>query len=254
MAPRDTKENGTLKEGSVKITDHKNLTTVYKKNGSFDQQRKELLENFKQSETHSNLLLKLRLMVENKVKNDPSILMKNKGKMGALIQGEIINQRLSKNEDKSNTERSINSNNTNSLLSIVDKDIQEKIIDSPEFHETLRIELKDIKRKLEGVSDEDYVKILEEEKMQREKELEELEQKKQEKESAYKNNFKMKNMNKVIKPPRFNFGKINNNGNNYNNNNNNNNNNNGNNGDGNSKNGRDKSSNGHNNKPTYLMY
>lgn len=128
------------------MKDSKELTDIYKKNGSFDQQRKELLENFKTSETHSNLLLKLKLMVESKVKQDPSLLTKNKGKMAALIQGEIISQH--------------NMDGSNSLLSIVDKDIQEKIIDSPEFHESLRYELRDIKRKHEGISDEEFQEIL----------------------------------------------------------------------------------------------
>lgn len=176
--------------------DPKQLTTIYKKNGDFDKQRKVLLENFKQSETHSNLLLKLKLMVESKIKQDPSILLKNKGKMGALIQGEIINDHMS--------------TNGSGLLSIVDKDIQDKIIDSPEFHILLRTELKDIKRKLMGISDEDYAAQLETEEKEKEKEKE----KKggvvfttEFKNGDYKNNFRVKNLShRVNKPPRFNFG------------------------------------------------
>lgn len=184
----------------TEINDPKQLTTVYKKNGSFDQRRKLLLEDFKKSETHSNLLLKLKLMVENKIKNDPSILMKNKGKMGALIQGAIINDHMQ--------QKSVNSKNDNSLLSIVDKDIQEKIIDSPEFHKELKDELKNTKRILLGISDEEYAKQLEEEQRQRELELEEMKKQDTERELAYKNNFKVKNLSanhKVTKAPRFNF-------------------------------------------------
>lgn len=123
------------------MSDPKQLVSVYKKNGSFDKRRKKLLDNFKESETHANLMLKLRMIVEGKVKSDPSILMKNRGKIGALIQGNIIQQ---KNETE------------NSILNIVDKDIQEKIIDSPEFHDILKDELKDIERRLLGISDEEW--------------------------------------------------------------------------------------------------
>ncbi|CAH6719075.1 hypothetical protein CLIB1444_02S00386 [[Candida] jaroonii] len=127
--------------------DPKELSNIYKKNGTFDRQRKQLLDNFKSSMTHTNLLLKLKIMVENKVKQDPSILTKNKGKMAALIQGEILGS--GKEDD--------------SFLSIVDKDIQEKLIDSPEFHNLIKTDLKDIKRKKLGISDEEFAKQLEEE-------------------------------------------------------------------------------------------
>lgn len=132
-------------EPKPQVTDSKQLTGIYKKSGLFDKQRRTLLQNFKESETHANLLLKLKLMVDNKVKNNPDILMKNKGKMAALIQGEIMTE------------------NNNSLLSIVDKDIQEKIIDSPDFHSVLKSQLKDVKRKQEGITDEEYAEILKKE-------------------------------------------------------------------------------------------
>lgn len=175
------------------VSDHKQLALVYKKNGSFDNQRKLLLENFKNSQTHKNLLLKLKLMVEGKIKSDPSILLKNRGKMGALIQGEIIS----------------NNSGGNSILSIVDRDIQEKIIDSPEFHEILKVELRDIKRKQEGVSDEEYAKQLQAEEAARSEEERRRDRERAEKELAYKNNFKVKQLTTthIAKPPRFNFSK-----------------------------------------------
>ncbi|CUM64395.1 uncharacterized protein PRCAT00001998001 [Priceomyces carsonii] len=183
--------NGVLSD----VTDPKQLTTVYKKNGSFDLQRRLLLENFKQSETHSNLQLKLKLMVEGMVKQDPSILMKNRGKMGALIQGNIINQHMQ-------------NKNESSVLSIVDKDFQDKITGNPEFQSKLKDELKDIKRRLLGISDEEYEKELEQE---RAKQLLEEKQKEEKKHSRsdrdYRNNFKLKQLssNKITKPPKFNF-------------------------------------------------
>lgn len=177
--------------------DAKQLTLRYKKNGTFDKQRKKLLENFRESETHANLLLKLKIMIENKIKQDPSILMKNKGKVGALIQGEIINHHMKNNND--------------SLLSIVDKDIQDKTVDSPAFHKELKASLRDIQRQMLGVSDEDYKKQLEEEAKAEQQWLAQQAEKEQEKEreaNAEKLNFKMKsliNNYKVTKTPRFNF-------------------------------------------------
>lgn len=190
MNEESKKEHSPIKEP----IDPKTLTTIYKKNGSFDKQRKELLENFKKSETNSNLLLKIKLMVENKIKQDPSILLKNKGITGALIQGEIINQHINRKEESS-------------VLSIVDKDIQDKIMESPEFRHVLRKELKDIKRTLLGISDEDYQKQLakekEEEITKKNQELEDTQY-----ENDYKNNFRLKHLksnHKVSKAPRFSF-------------------------------------------------
>ncbi|EGV63377.1 hypothetical protein PSN45_004343 [Yamadazyma tenuis] len=176
-----------------KITDPKALTGVYKKRGAFDKQRKTLLENFKSSETHSNLLLKLKLMVESKVKNNPDILMKNKGKMAALIQGEIMSEH--------------NSKDSTSLLSIVDKDIQEKIIDSPEFHELLRKELKEVKRREEGITDEEFNRILEEEHQQEQQKKAQLQ-----KDKEIHNSDKERSSyrpNKVTKAPRFKYNSVN---------------------------------------------
>ncbi|KAG2731589.1 hypothetical protein G9P44_001475 [Scheffersomyces stipitis] len=210
-------------DSDPKKIDTKQLTNIYKKNGSFDKQRRQLLQNFKQSETHANLLLKLKVMIENKINQDPSILMKNKGKMGALIQGEIINEHLaSKSNSTSGSGSNSNFESTipagSGLLSIVDKDIQDKIIDSPDFHKLVRDELKDIRRILLGISDEDYQKELRKE---ADEEREKQERLKAEEtantvssissatEKDYKNNFRVKsltNTHRIAKPPRFNFG------------------------------------------------
>lgn len=185
-------------------TDAKLLMSIYKRSGAFDQQRKRLLEDFKSSKTHKNLLLKLQMMLDNKVKNDPSILAKNRGKMGALIQGEIVNQHSSTNDP--------------GLLGIVDKDIQEKIIESPDFRHLIESEIKDIRRKVLGISDEDHKKMLEEEENQKLKDQEEAKRKASERaqeerdreerdrDIAYKNNFKVKKpANKLFKAPRIKF-------------------------------------------------
>lgn len=132
-------------------------------------------------------------MVESKVKSDPSILLKNRGKMAALIQGEVISN---------------NGAGASSILNIVDKDIQEKIIDSPEFHENLSTELKDIRRQCLGISDEDYAAQLAAEKRAKEEEQQRTEKEKADRELAYKNNFKVKQLaapHKPLRPPRFNL-------------------------------------------------
>lgn len=170
---------------------HKALALRFKRDGSFDKQRKILLENFKGSQTHKNLLLKLKLMVENKVRRDPSLLLANKGKVAALIQGELFSEQ-----------------GGSSVLGIVDKDIQEKILDSPEFFEKVKVQIKDINRVILGVSDEDYAKICEEENKAKRAEEKKLEKEREEREFAYKNNFKVKQLVaplRVAKPPRFNL-------------------------------------------------
>ncbi|CAI5757834.1 unnamed protein product [Candida verbasci] len=170
-------------------TDPKELISIYKKNGNFDKTRKTLVDNFKKSQTSSNLQLKLKVMIEQKIKNDPNILLKNKGKMAALIQGEILNSK------------------DNSILNIVDKDIQDKIIDSDDFHKMIRDDIYDIKRKILGISDEEFEKIKAEER-------EKLEKEKARRQTSYKNNFKVKSLvnngtshlvHRVNKPPKFNI-------------------------------------------------
>lgn len=180
--------------------DHKQLAAKYKKNGCFDERRKYLLESFKKSQTHSNLLLKLKVMVESKIKNDPSLLLKNRGQVAALIQGEVING------PKTGA----------SILSIVDKDIRDKILDSPLFHDVLRGELKDVKRKILGVSDEEYAKELEEERKFRANSSPSspgltasthARGNEVDSDHSLRNNF-FKHPGKVSKPPRFHFNLI----------------------------------------------
>lgn len=178
--------------------DSRQLTTVYKRSGAFDQQRKQLLDDFKKSETHKNLLLKLQTMVDNKVKNDPSILAKNRGKMAALLQGEIVSQHSAGHEA--------------GLLAVVDKDIQEKIIELAEFRKTIQDEIRDIRRKLMGVSDEEYQKQLDEEAAREIKLKDEAEgwatgaRDERDRDLAYKNNFKVKKAaHRVSKVPQIKF-------------------------------------------------
>lgn len=128
-----------------------NLTNIYKKNGSFDQQRKALLEEFRQSETHANLLLKLKVLVESKIQNDPSILLKNKGMMAALMQGEIMSIR--NNQQNAGLPK-------HDLLDIVERDIKEKITDSHHFHSLIKAELHAIKRDAMELCQEEYDKQL----------------------------------------------------------------------------------------------
>ncbi|RCK60350.1 hypothetical protein Cantr_08182 [Candida viswanathii] len=189
------------------ITDSKQLISIYKKKGKFDNQRKILLDNFKQSQTYTNLLLKIKLLIEAKVKQDPSILMKNKGKMAALIQGEIT------------------TNDNNELLSIVDKDIQDKILDSYEFHNLIKNELIDIKQEISGDNDEELMNLKKQEKIKLERlkfeskltnlkmiqQHHELEQEPSEpgySKSSYKTSSTSSSISsnhRVSKPPRFNY-------------------------------------------------
>lgn len=120
----------------------KELVSIYKKNGAFDRRRRNLLSNFKELQTHNNLILKLQKIVDNTVKTDPTLLVGNRGKGAALIQTTLIQQQQA-----------------DSILGIVDRDIQEKIIDLPEFRNLLRDELEEIDRVKRGITDAEWEKI-----------------------------------------------------------------------------------------------
>ncbi|CDK25588.1 unnamed protein product [Kuraishia capsulata CBS 1993] len=102
-----------MSEGDL---DAKGLSSLYKRKGYFDQQRKVLLSDFKQSSEHETLQHMLRQLVEEKVKEDPTILTKNKGKMAALLQGSIATN--SRNKE---------------ILSLVEKYSKTRTVDSKEL-------------------------------------------------------------------------------------------------------------------------
>merc|ERR1712080_301385 len=86
------------------------------------------------------------------------------------------------------------------ILSIVDKDIQENIIDSSQFHESLKEELMDVQRKLMGISDDEFETMKQELRVKKEKQEQEEAIKRQvrlekdKNELDYRNNFRIKEM------------------------------------------------------------
>lgn len=73
------------------ITDPRQLVNQYKRSGLFDDERKKILNNFKSSNTYELLQNKVEELVNLKIQEDNSILVKNKGRTSALIQSSLIN-------------------------------------------------------------------------------------------------------------------------------------------------------------------
>ncbi|ODQ79096.1 hypothetical protein BABINDRAFT_162161 [Babjeviella inositovora NRRL Y-12698] len=121
----------TTTDGHPTITDPKQLTTVYKRSGAFDKQRKQLLNDFKDSETFSRVSSVIQQRIRKKVAKDPSLLAKNKGKIAALIQGEIINDP--------------------EVIELIEKDIRRRVFTAKESHNAVYNGLDDIQRTLLGL-------------------------------------------------------------------------------------------------------
>lgn len=77
--------------------DQAQLVAKYKKDGFFDEDRKALFDAFSSSDNHAtktelnNLILSL---VKIKIEKDPYLLTKNKGKISALIQTELVKRHV----------------------------------------------------------------------------------------------------------------------------------------------------------------
>lgn len=84
-------EDSTINTQTELITDPRQLVNQYKRSGLFDDERKKILNNFKSSDTYELLQKKVEELVNLKIQEDNSILVKNKGRTSALIQSSFIN-------------------------------------------------------------------------------------------------------------------------------------------------------------------
>ncbi|CEP25041.1 unnamed protein product [Cyberlindnera jadinii] len=78
--------------------DAKTLEVLYKRRGYFDAKRDELLQQFKQTDTHAQLLEMIKSIVDEIVQTKPELLLKNKGQLAALIEGIILRQNSAAHE------------------------------------------------------------------------------------------------------------------------------------------------------------
>ncbi|ODV85874.1 hypothetical protein CANARDRAFT_7237 [[Candida] arabinofermentans NRRL YB-2248] len=103
--------------GTVEQTPQE-LITKYKRKGYFDTKRKQLISNFTTSETENDVSMNFKLdelidkLIDLKVRQDPSILAKNKGKLAALVQTALINEQFKTQRVKSNQNNNTTKSNT----------------------------------------------------------------------------------------------------------------------------------------------
>lgn len=81
--------------------DQKELIAEYKKQGNFDSKRKELFDAFVSDKTRQMELSQfINQLVKLKISKDPDLFGKNRGKLSALIQTELVKRHVEKEKDK----------------------------------------------------------------------------------------------------------------------------------------------------------
>jgi predicted component of type VI protein secretion system len=91
--------------------EQKEIVAEYKKRGFFDTKRKEWLDLcLEDTEKRDTLKTLIEQVVKCKIEKDPELLIKNKGKVTALIQTELVKRHVQKTKQISgNTNTTINS-------------------------------------------------------------------------------------------------------------------------------------------------
>ncbi|GMM46087.1 hypothetical protein DAPK24_026620 [Pichia kluyveri] len=89
----------------------------YKREGYFDNKRRELFEKFTSNNENSEKLSKLlEKVIKIKISKDPDIIFKNNGKISAIIQTELVKRHISK-------KNSDNNNNNNKIINSMKENI-----------------------------------------------------------------------------------------------------------------------------------
>ncbi|ODV60661.1 Shg1p ASCRUDRAFT_70548 [Ascoidea rubescens DSM 1968] len=94
--------NGNTSNAGSKAIDINKLILTYKRSGSFDERKKEILQSFVETPQYQQLMQLVRKFVDNEISKDPSLLFKNRGQLTALIEGSIM--RLPDSVGKSNVD------------------------------------------------------------------------------------------------------------------------------------------------------
>ncbi|CAI8500269.1 unnamed protein product [Pichia kudriavzevii] len=147
--------------------EHQEIVATYKKEGHFDERRKEWFELLANDGPKKEKLYSLiKEIVQCKIERDPDLLTRNKGKVAALIQTEMVKahvhrQRLRKgpristgttSEDITTSEDTTTSSSTRANTSIV-KDRETELLElvdtlldevASDAQRTLPVEFKDI--------------------------------------------------------------------------------------------------------------
>ena len=112
----------------IDIMNTEDIIEKYKREGHFDNKRRELFEKFTSNNENSEKLSKLlEKVIKIKISKDPDIIFKNNGKISAIIQTELVKRHISKkNSDNNNKinnsmKENINKSEESDLLELFDE-------------------------------------------------------------------------------------------------------------------------------------
>ena len=106
----------------IDIMNTEDIIEKYKREGHFDNKRRELFEKFTSNNENSEKLSKLlEKVIKIKISKDPDIIFKNNGKISAIIQTELVKRHIS----KKNSDNNNNNNNNNNNDKIINSSIKE---------------------------------------------------------------------------------------------------------------------------------
>ena len=114
----------------INIMNTEDIIEKYKREGHFDNKRRELFEKFTSNNENSEKLSKLlEKVIKIKISKDPDIIFKNNGKISAIIQTELVKRHVSKkNSDNSNNNNN-NNNNNNSMKENINKSEESDLLE-----------------------------------------------------------------------------------------------------------------------------
>ena len=75
---------------SKEAADVGKLVLTYKRGGGFDEKKKAILQEFPHTPQYHQLMQLVKIIVDNEISRDPSLLLKNRGQLAALIEGSIL--------------------------------------------------------------------------------------------------------------------------------------------------------------------
>ncbi|KAH3672267.1 hypothetical protein WICMUC_004362 [Wickerhamomyces mucosus] len=139
----------------MNISDNKSINVLYKRKGHFDAKREELVKNFKQTEAYGNLVTTAKQIVESIIRNNPKLLVKNRGQLTALIEGTISRYVQSMvNYQKpdplkmklENDEINVSGIGIESVYSLIEEEIKDSTICSYSLKEELMETLKELRK------------------------------------------------------------------------------------------------------------
>ncbi|CCH40644.1 hypothetical protein BN7_178 [Wickerhamomyces ciferrii] len=135
----------------MSTNDAKSLSISYKRKGYFDEKRSAILEHFKTTEAHDELLATIKAIVDRIVRKNPELLLKNKGQLAALIEGTISRQvqngSISNNAGviPSANDKDLDLGDVKNVYDIFDEEVKQSTIGSDELKEEIRNVLKELK-------------------------------------------------------------------------------------------------------------